>query len=143
MIKTIVIGLLSVFVILMAVIAWQMARMVVVNWSKLKGWSRYPREDREHMALWVGLPLMKIGLLIFVCDALLALVQGVPMTERGAVRGLAALPWVLAASVVQLWLIFSVRYGEGRGDRRWVWTMLGSAAISVLILVVLTVAGRL
>jgi len=133
--RAIVIGLLSTFLVLLCAITWETSRLIVSNWRRFRDWRAQDRASLEDMALWVGMPLMKIGMLYFSADALLSLLQGHAVTSRMAARGLIALPFLMTASGLMLWLVFSTRYGPARGDKRWWCLMWGSVALGAAMFV--------
>lgn len=141
MARSIVAGMLVVIVLWVGAVAYASSRLISVNWPLLKTWCRQPRETRVRLALWLGVPTMKVAILLFASHALWSVATGGYVSDGQVARGLVTAPLVLLATLLLLFWITDRSYGPERGDRLWRALMFSGVALGVATAGLLILVG--
>jgi hypothetical protein len=127
--RAIVIGVLSMFVVWVGAVTFASAKLLWTNWRLFLGWHRQDRDTSMRLTLWLAVPLMKVGILLFAVHALWNLVFGYrASSEMMLFRALVVLPFVMASIILQLRWMADRAYGD-TGDRFWQWLLIVGAML--------------
>jgi uncharacterized membrane protein YedE/YeeE len=109
------------------------SQMVWENWHLFRAWRKQSRETRVRLALWLAIPLMKLGLFLFAGHGLWLWITRHPATEYLLGRTVLVLPLVITACLLLLWWAFDRSFGAEKGDRLWRLMVIAGVILGVAV----------